>query len=64
HDDPNELSSWPIEKVMEEAFPRVESLTPISIVSSLLQYAPAVLVTEKGNMVGIITKADLIKVIQ
>ncbi len=64
HDDPNELSAWPIEKVMEEAFPRVESLTPISIASSLLQYAPAVLVTEKGSIVGIITKADLIKVIQ
>lgn len=63
-EDPSEMSSWPVERVMEEAFPRVELSTPISIISSLLQYAPAVLVTEKGEVAGIVTKADLIKIIR
>jgi len=63
-EDPTELSNWPVERVMEEAFPRVESSTPFGVVSSLLQYASAVLVTDKGDVVGIATKADLIKIIR
>jgi predicted transcriptional regulator len=49
---------------MDEAFPSVNEETPLSMVSTLLQYSPAVLVTKRGHVQGIITKADLLKVIR
>ena len=60
---PDEVSRQSIEKIMDEAFPSVNEETPLSMVSTLLQYAPAVLVTKRGHVQGIITKADLLKVI-
>lgn len=35
---------------------------PLSLLSNLLKYYPAVLVQRKGVVVGIITKADLLGV--
>jgi len=61
---PDEVSKQPIEKIMDEAFPTVNEETPLSMVSTLLQYAPAVLVTKRGHVQGIITKADLLKVVR
>lgn len=60
---PDEISRQSIEKIMDEAFPSVNEETPLSMVSTLLQYSPAVLVTKRGHIQGIITKADLLKVI-
>ncbi len=60
---PEEVSKQSVEKIMDEAFPSVGEETPISMVSAMLQYAPAVLVTKRGHVEGIITKADLLKVI-
>jgi predicted transcriptional regulator len=60
---PEGLSKQLIDKVMDEVFPTVNEETPLPMVSALLQYEPAVLVARKGRVVGIITKADLLKVI-
>jgi predicted transcriptional regulator len=60
---PDEISRQSIEKIMDEAFPTVNEETPVSMLSTLLQYAPAVLVTKRGRVQGIITKADLLKVV-
>jgi predicted transcriptional regulator len=60
---PDELSKQPVEKIMDEAFPTVSEETPLSTVSALLQYEPAVLVAKRGRVFGIITKADLLKVV-
>jgi predicted transcriptional regulator len=60
---PDELSKQLIEQIMDEAFPTVNEETPLSMVSALLQYEPAVLVAKKGRIFGIITKADLLKVV-
>jgi predicted transcriptional regulator len=57
-----ELSSAPVSKVMTEAFPQVDEKTPLSLISALLQYHPAVLVMKRGQVAGIITKADLLMV--
>ncbi|WP_455284169.1 CBS domain-containing protein [[Eubacterium] cellulosolvens] len=57
-----ELSSMPVSKVMTEAFPQIDERTPLSLISALLQYHSAVLVTKRGQVTGIITKADLLKV--
>lgn len=48
---------------MEDAFPIVKSETPLSVVSTLLEHNPAVLVQDQGKTLGIITKADLLKVV-
>jgi len=61
---PEFISRREIETIMDDAFPTVNELTPVSMVSALLQYEPAVLVLRRGHVLGIITKADLLKVIK
>jgi predicted transcriptional regulator len=58
-----QISKLPTEDIMEEAFPQVSEEAPLSLISSLLQTYSAVLVSKKGNVVGIITKADLLRVV-
>jgi predicted transcriptional regulator len=57
------VSKLPIEEIMEEAFPQVSEDAPLSLISSLLQTYAAVLVSKKGDVVGIITKADLLRML-
>jgi predicted transcriptional regulator len=52
-----------VRDIMDESFPQVSEDAPLSLLSSLLKYYPAVLVQKKGEVVGIITKADLLGVI-
>lgn len=59
---PRELSNMPVAKIMTEAFPQIDERTPLSLISALLQYHSAVLVMKRGQVTGIITKADLLKV--
>jgi len=61
--DPKKTASLRVGEVMEEAFPSASPSTPISAIAALLKHYPAVLVMEKGNIAGIITKADLLKTI-
>ena len=49
-----------VSEVMEESFPQVSDDAPLSLLSSLLKFYPAVLVQRKGEIVGIITKADML----
>ena len=58
-----EIASLPASEIMEEAFPQVGQDAPLSLISSLLQVYPAVLVSKKGAVVGIITKADLLRIL-
>ena len=51
-------------EIMEDAFPTTLLSTPLSAIASLLKHHPAVLVVDKGKLIGIITKADLLKTIQ
>lgn len=50
-----------IEKIMDEAFPIIDENTPKESFLSLLRFSPAILASRKGEIVGIITKADLLK---
>ncbi|MBC7130559.1 CBS domain-containing protein [Candidatus Bathyarchaeota archaeon] len=61
--DLSEISRLAVEEIMDESFPQVGKNTPLRVVSDLLQVYPAVLVSEKGKVIGIITKADLLKVL-
>ena len=60
---PDEISKQPVERIMDEAFPTVTEDTPLSMISTLLGYQSAILTVKKGRVVGIITKADLLKII-
>ncbi len=50
-----------VEEVMEESLPLIQENMPLSIVSQMLRYSPALLVAKKGKISGIIAKADLLK---
>jgi predicted transcriptional regulator len=58
-----QISKLPTEEIMEEAFPQINEDAPLSLISSLLQTYSAVLVSRKGEVIGIITKADLLRMI-
>lgn len=60
----SELSRKHVEDVMDEPFPQLDEESPLSAVSSILQYSPAVIVTKRGRISGIVTRADLLKVVR
>ncbi|MBT0159816.1 CBS domain-containing protein [Candidatus Bathyarchaeota archaeon A05DMB-2] len=61
--DLSQISELPVGEIMEEAFPQVSEDAPLPTISSLLQAYSAVLVLRKGHIVGIITKADLLRML-
>jgi predicted transcriptional regulator len=52
-----------VEKIMQVPMPQVPEDTSISIIRPLLENNYGVLVTRKGEVIGIITRSDLLKVI-
>ena len=60
---PKLLLSREVSEVMDEAFPTVAEDTPITITIPLLQHFQAILVTRKGLVTGIVTNADLVKML-
>lgn len=48
---------------MIEAPPTVSGNAKISVIRTLLEFYPIIIVKEKGSFIGVITKADLIKYI-
>lgn len=49
-----------VEEHMDEVFPIVSEDTPVRTVLPLFEYTPAVLTSRRGEVVGIVTKADII----
>jgi predicted transcriptional regulator len=49
-----------VRDIMDESWPMVAEDAPLSLLSNMLKYYPAVLVQRQGVVVGIITKADLL----
>lgn len=60
---PKLLMSREVSEVMDEGFPMIAEDTPISIAIPLLQHFQAVLTTKKGHVTGIVTNADLVRMI-
>ncbi|MCX8154094.1 MAG: CBS domain-containing protein [Candidatus Bathyarchaeota archaeon] len=58
-----QISNLPAEAIMDEPFPQISEEAPLALISSLLQTYPAVLVSKKGEITGIITKADLLRLL-
>jgi len=53
-----------VKDVMSETPPQIPEDTPVKTVSELLKFSPIAIVTKKGETVGVIAKADLLKVIK
>ncbi|MFC1786661.1 CBS domain-containing protein [Halobacteriota archaeon] len=62
--DPKKQSERPTESVMEKELPQISEDAPVEIVIPLLQHSPAVLTIKQGMTTGIITKADLLKIVR
>jgi predicted transcriptional regulator len=60
----NSISQKKVREFMEDPFPSVNSNTALSTVSVLLENSKAVLFVEGGKIKGIVTKADLLKVVK
>ncbi|MBU0761951.1 MAG: CBS domain-containing protein [Candidatus Altiarchaeota archaeon] len=61
--DAKKFSKEDVASHMEETFPIIKPETPLNLVSNLLEHNSAVLVQKQGKTLGIITKADLLKVV-
>ena len=59
----SQISKLSVGDVMEDAFPQVGEDAPLPLISSLLQVYSAVLISGKGKVVGIVTKAHLLKML-
>jgi len=55
-----DMTKMKVSEIMEEAPPVISRKTTKSIISNLLKYCPVVLVSEKGKLIGLITKSDLL----
>jgi predicted transcriptional regulator len=58
-----DLAKKKVRDLIEEEFPQIPEDTPIQAVSQLLKYTQAVLVKKRGQIVGIISNADIGKTI-
>lgn len=58
-----DLKDTPVSTIMEESFPLVSENTPISSITAVMSDYPAILVARKGRLTGMITKADILKLI-
>lgn len=59
--DAEKVLSKKVEEIMDEAMPQITEDSPFELVSSILSHYPGAVVMKKGKVVGIITKADLLK---
>ncbi|WP_456474137.1 CBS domain-containing protein [Candidatus Pyrohabitans sp.] len=63
-DDPSKIRVKRVAEVMGEGFPTVSKDTDVKVVSKLIESNRAVLVVEKGKVKGIVTKADLLRLME
>lgn len=59
----NDIKELTIADIMDDSFPMVAENTPMSSVTAMMSDYNAVLVARKGKLVGVITKADILKLI-
>jgi predicted transcriptional regulator len=58
------ISQLKVSGIMGETFPTVSPGISISVVSHILEGNPAVLVIEKGTVIGVVTRHDVMKLLQ
>jgi len=58
-----DLAQLRVLDVMEPSFPAIDERAPVALAASLLNHYAAVLTTHRGEISGIVTKSDLLKLI-
>jgi predicted transcriptional regulator len=61
--EPRELARIRVEDVMDPPFPQIDAKAPMELAAGLLRHSNAVLVTTRGDVTGIVTKSDLMKLL-
>jgi len=61
-DNPEDVFREQVKDVMDEPFPTISEQSPVEVLYPLLEFFQAVLVVREGRPVGIVAKADLLKV--
>ncbi len=59
----DQLSRMRVSDVMDESFPTVSESTTMEGVSTILNSSNAVLITRKGKIIGMVTRADMLKLV-
>jgi predicted transcriptional regulator len=59
----DELKDTPINSIMDESFPVINENISMSMVTSMMTDCNAILVSRKGKIIGMITNADILKLI-
>lgn len=62
--DAEALARMPVERIMGPPFPMAEPGTSVEQAYRLLEDQPAVLVVERGKVIGIVSKADLLSLVR
>ncbi len=62
-EDMSKLVRRSVEEVMENPFPTVSKDTDVDTIYRLLEHSPAILVVDRGRATGIVTKADILKLV-
>ncbi|GAI82067.1 unnamed protein product, partial [marine sediment metagenome] len=60
--DLDQISKLMVDDLMGEAFPQISPNAPLSVASNLLKVYSAILIYQKGRVIGILTKADLLRI--
>ena len=62
--DEHELRNMQVAHVMEPPPPLVDVSTPAKALIPLVRFAKSILVSEKGNVIGIVTITDTLKMVE
>ena len=60
---PRDLARIPVAEVMGPPFPQVDGQAPVDMAAAMLRVYHAILVTTRGEVSGIVTKSDLMKLL-
>ncbi len=58
-----ELNKMSVSRIMGESFPVVADTTPVSTIAMMMNSCNAILVAKNGKIMGMITNADMLKLI-
>jgi len=61
---PSDFARMRVADAMEPPFPTIDEKAPVSLAAAILQHYGAVLATTRGEVQGIVTKSDLLKLVQ
>ena len=61
---PADFARMRVADAMEPPFPTIDEKAPVSLAAAILQHYGAVLTTSRGEVQGIVTKSDLLKLVQ